>query len=587
MSNNSRVCKLFLAALFAAQAALANHTFTLSTRDFTDTNGNGLIDCGEEVIFQVGIYDTEATVDTVAQGRVIVPTSSIRFSFRDAVQDFQLTANCTLSFADLPGATQIDYQCAPPNAPSQGYAVAILLRGFYTGPAGAITIAGQDELEQPPTSLFISHTEGRVNSCLTADLALKTSDGGISVRPGQTVPYSLSYTNTGNTPVQAALQETVPDHTVFAPGQSSPGWLCASPDPGSTCTLNLGSIPISGSGSKVFAVTVSPITPPSVQQISDTASITPTDGTSDADSTNNSSTDTTPLIAGTPDLALTKTLTTSGGSPGSVAVFTLTVSDPGTGVAEAVTLTENVPPNSTFAAAQSSPDWACSGTAAGSTCTAALGTLPAGGSASRTFAVTIASPFPAGVTTVNNTACTATTTPGDPTANNCASAAATVTAAPNLALKKTLASGTGTPGDTLVFNLAVANSGNQDSPATVLKETVPANTTFVAAQSSSGWSCAGTSAGSSCSLNLPAIPGAGGNLTRLFAVSVANPLPVGVSSITNSACDGTACDSIQIPTDGKPLLSVTKSAVSGSATPGSTLIFGVTVKNLGNQDEIG
>jgi uncharacterized repeat protein (TIGR01451 family) len=509
MPNKSHSCKLFLAALFAAQAAFANHTFTLSTRDFIDSNGNGLIDCGEEVIFQVAIYDNDATVGTVAQGRVTVPTSSIRFSFRDAVQDFQFTANCLLNITNLPGSAQIDYNCSPPNANSHGYAAAVLLRGFYTGPSGAITIAGQDDLQQPPMSLFISHTEGRVNNCLTADLAIKNSDGGISVRPGQTIPYSLSYTNTGNTPVQAALQETVPDHTVFAPGQSSPGWVCSSPDPGSTCTLNLGSIPISGSGSRIFAVTVSPTTPPSVQQISDTATINPTDGTPDVDPSNNTSTDTTPLIAGTPDLALTKTLTTSGGSPGSVAVFTLTVSDQGTGVAEGVTLTETVPANTSFSATQSSPDWACSGTSAGSTCTANLGTLAAGGSASRSFALTIASPFPAGITSINNTACAATTTPGDPTANNCASATAPVTAAPKLALKKTLTSGTGSPGGTLVFNLTVTNSGNQDSPATVLNETVPANTTYTAAQSSSGWSCSGTSAGSSCSLNLPSIPGSG------------------------------------------------------------------------------
>ncbi|MBW8879027.1 MAG: DUF11 domain-containing protein [Acidobacteria bacterium] len=582
MSNNSHACKLFLAALFAAQAAFANHTFTLSTRDFDDANGNGLIDCGEQVIFQVGIYDNEATVGTVAKGRVIVPTSSIRYSFTDAVQDFLLTGNCGIAITNMAGSTQIDYDCSPPNANSRGYAAAILLRGFYTGPAGAITIAGQDTLEQPATTLNVSTTEGRVNSCLIADLSLTNSDGGISARPGQTIPYTLTYTN-GNTAVAAALSETVPANTVFAPAQSSPGWSCTGSGPGSTCTLNLGSLPVNGSGSRIFAVTVSPTTPPSVQQITNTATIATTDGTPDIDSSNNTATDSTPLIAGTPDLAVTKTLTASAGSPGTIAIFTITVTDQGTGVAEGVTLSETVPANSTFAAAQSSPDWTCSGSGAGSTCTANLGTFPAGGSASRTFAVSLAQPFPAGATAVDNTSCAATATAGDPPANNCASASAPVTAAAKLVVKKTLASGTGTPGGSLVFNLAVTNQGNQDSAATVLTETVPANTTYDATLSSSGWSCSGSAAGSTCTLNLPGIPGGGGSLARAFAVTIANPLPAGVTTVANTACDGAACDSIQIPTDGKPRLSITKSVASGTATPGTTLIFGITVKNLGNQ----
>ncbi|HEX3553318.1 MAG TPA: hypothetical protein VIA62_08815 [Thermoanaerobaculia bacterium] len=583
MSNNSQACNLFLAALFAAQAAFANHNFALSTRDFNDANGNGLIDCGEQVVFQVGIVDTEATVGTVAQGRILVPTSSTRFAYIDAVEDAGLTANCRIAITNLPDSAQIDYDCSPPNSNSRGYAAAILLRGFYTGPAGPIAISGQDNLQQPATTLNEFTTESRVNSCLTADLALTKSDGGISARAGQTIPYALTYTNTGNTAVSAALQETVPANTAFAPAQSSPGWSCTGSGPGSTCTLNLGSVPISGSGSRIFAVTVSPTTPPSVQQIANTATIATTDGTPDVDSSNNTATDTTPLIAGTPDLAVTKTLTSSGGSPGSVAVFTVTVTDQGTGVAEGVALSETVPANSTFAATQSSPDWTCSGSGAGATCTADLGTFPAGGSASRTFAVALAQPFPAGATAVNNTACAATTTAGDPPANNCASASAPVTAAAKLAVKKTLASGTGTPGGSLVFNLTVTNQGNQDSAATVLTETVPANTTYDGALSSSAWSCSGTAAGSSCTLNLPSIPGGGGSLTRAFSVTIANPLPAGVTTIANTACDGAACDSIQIPTDGKPRLSIAKSIVSGTATPGTTLVFGITVKNLGNQ----
>ena len=86
-----------------------------------------------------------------------------------------------------PGSAQIDYDCAPPNSNSAGYAAAILVHGFYTGPAGPINLAGQDALEQPATTFNVFTTESRVNSCITADLALGKSDGGISVRAGQTI----------------------------------------------------------------------------------------------------------------------------------------------------------------------------------------------------------------------------------------------------------------------------------------------------------------------------------------------------------------------------------------------------------------
>jgi hypothetical protein len=387
-SNNSHWCKLFIAALFAAQAAFGNHTFTLTTRDFFDANGNGVIDCGEFVVFQAGIFDTSAPVGTVARGRLTVPTSFGHFSFLDAVEDHLLNANCQIGITNLLTFSQIDYDCISSSNPSsQGYAAAILIRGFYTGPAGSLIVSGRDDLEQPATTFTATAAEGNVSTCSASDFLLSKSDGGISARPGQTIPYTLTYVLSGNRGAQAELQESVPANTVFAPAQSSPGWSCTGTAPGSLCTLALGAVPSGGSGSRIFAVTLSATTPSAVQQVANTATIATTDGTPDVDPSNNSATDTTPVIPGVPDLAVTKTLTASGGTPGTVALFTLTVSDQGTGVAEGVTLTETIPSHSSFVAAQSSADWTCTGASAGATCTANLGTLGVAVSTSRTFAL--------------------------------------------------------------------------------------------------------------------------------------------------------------------------------------------------------
>jgi len=69
----------------------------------------------------------------------------------------------------------------------------------------------------------------------------------------------------------------------------------------------------------------------------------------------------------------------------------------------------------------------------------------------------------------------------------------------------------------------------------LLREIVPANTTFDAAASSPDWSCDSAAAGSACTLILATLaPRQTVHLT--FAVVAANPLPAGVSQVTNSAC---------------------------------------------------
>ena len=200
----------------------------------------------------------------------------------------------------------------------------------------------------------------------------------------------------------------------------------------------------------------------------------------------------------------------------------------------------------------------------------------------RTLAVTLARPFPAGVSAIINSACAATTTPGDPAANNCSSATAPVTASPALSIAKSLLSGTATPGDLLVFKLDLRNDGDQDAANFVMEETVPANTTFDAASSSPGWACSGAS----CSLTIPTLAGAGGTTSRTFGVRVVNPLPAGVTTISNTACIRSLnprCDTIDVPTDGRPLLNLVKRLLSGTPTPGSVLTYEIQVQNTGNQ----
>jgi uncharacterized repeat protein (TIGR01451 family) len=282
---------------------------------------------------------------------------------------------------------------------------------------------------------------------------------------------------------------------------------------------------------------------------------------------------------GNPSVNVTKTAAGTG-APGSVLVYTLSVTDTsGLGVGGAQ-LTDTVPDQTAFDAAASSAGWFCPASTPGSLCTLPVGNVPAGGTVTRFFAVTIASPLPAGFTVIANTACAR---QGPSLVLGCASTTTPTTGAPVLKLAKRLQSGTGTPGATLVYQLTVANTGNQDSAPATLGETVPANTAFNAAASAPGWACSGTGPGSTCTLPIGGVP-AGGSTSALFAVAIANPLPAGVTAVTNTACvAGTqACGSVTTPTNGAPALSIHKS-LAGTAAPGATLTYTIAVQNTGNE----
>src|SRR4029077_1592316 len=121
------------------------------------------------------------------------------------------------------------------------------------------------------------------------------------------------------------------------------------------------------------------------------------------------------------DLALTKSDGGISSAPGKVVPYTLTTSNLGQGTVVAAVLTETVPANTSFDPSASSPGWSCSpSTAAGSTCSLAIGNITGGGSIARIFAVDIGTNVPSGVTAITNTASVTSTTPDSNLSNNSA-----------------------------------------------------------------------------------------------------------------------------------------------------------------------
>jgi uncharacterized repeat protein (TIGR01451 family) len=239
-----------------------------------------------------------------------------------------------------------------------------------------------------------------------------------------------------------------------------------------------------------------------------------------------------------PDLVITKSEGGGATTPGATVIYTLAYRNDGTQGATGVSINETVPTHATFVAASSSAGWSCAnGSGAGTSCKLQIGAVATGGSGSRTFAVKVESPAPADLAQLSNTATIGDDGANGPDltpANNTATDTTPVNATPSLTLQMARQDAA-TPGMAIRYSLSYANSGNRQAVGVTLHETVPADTTFNALASTTGWDCPnGGVGGSSCSFSIGSLSGAGGGGTVTFAVTVDIPQATG-TAITNQA----------------------------------------------------
>jgi len=433
------------------------------------------------------------------------------------------------------------------------------------------------------------------------DMVIVKDDGGTTTTPGGTVIYTLGYSNAGTQDATGVvITETVPANSTFDAGNSSGGWNCLpNNNAGSTCTINVGAVNVTDPVATVnFAVTVDDPLASGVTELNNSTSIAD-DGTNGADLTpgDNTDSDNTPITA-SPDLQVSKD---DGGvtvQPGDVISYTINYANVGDQDATSVVINETVPANSTFVPGSSSGSWVClPDNNAGSSCTVSLAILAAGDNGTLTFAVQVDNPLAAGVTAINNAVSInddgsngPDPTPGD----NSDTDDTPVNATPDMTLVKDDGVALANPGDTLVYALAYENVGDQNATGVVITESVPTHTTFDAGNSTVGWNCSGTAAGSTCSFTVGAVAGGGSGVVS-FAVIVDNPLAAGATSVVNVAsiaddgsngADPTPGNNSDSDTDsltGTALdLAVTKDDGGVTVTPGDVVTYVINYENLGN-----
>jgi hypothetical protein len=95
-------------------------------------------------------------------------------------------------------------------------------------------------------------------------------------------------------------------------------------------------------------------------------------------------------------------------------------------------------------------------------------------------------------------------------------------------------------GDTISYTLTYSNSGTQGATGVIITDTVPAGTTFnPGSPSSAGWTCVpNNNAGSVCTYPVGPLAGGGAGGSVIFSIIVNGSLPVGIQTISNTACIG-------------------------------------------------
>jgi len=384
-------------------------------------------------------------------------------------------------------------------------------------------------------------------SAQSADMLISKS-APESVTAGDTIVYSVFVINSGPSSANnVTVTDTLPAGTTFvALNASTTLFNCTTPSVGfgGTVTCIAEAFEDESETSFTISVKTSPGAPSS--QISNTATVT--SGTSDPDTTNNSSTATTGIVAvssASADLSIDSMLGSTGAASGSTFSFQVVISNKGPSTAHHVQLTDNVPANATFVSATVSDpigSFTCATPAVGTsgpiTCTASsLDLRGAGDQPTFTFTFRINDGVSAG-TILTNTATIAADETDPNSSNNSSSRTTTVT---SQTASADMAVATSGGGDT--FLVTVSNSGPNDAAGVTLTDTIPSGSTFASWTQTSGpqFTCSTPADGGtgtiSCTIGI--FPGIEGKtITAAFELALnTSALVTNTATVSSSTTD--------------------------------------------------
>lgn len=427
---------------------------------------------------------------------------------------------------------------------------------------------------------------------------------GAPARPGDTIRYTITVTNSGNRPATAVtVQDTLDTRlSVVSVGQGGTNTAGVLRWNGAT-TPALATLAVGASVTLTADVRINAGTPNGTVinnvGVLDSAETDPPFTTPPASFT----------VTATPTLSLQKTVADLGAAPfrpGDTVRYTLTLTNTGDGESTNTVVTDVLPAELTFVSATGG------GTAAGNTVTWNLGNVAVGAGNARTVTVDarLGSPLDNGTVVSNqgNVRSTEVTTPL--LSDNPATPAAldpttfTVTSAPVLALTKTvtdLNGGDTLPGEEVRYTLTLTNTGDAVARNTSITDTVDARLNTLVAEGG------GTVAGQVVTFASPGVAGLaavapGTPVTVTFRARVVSPLANGtvvpnqgratsgaVSVLSDDPGTPAALDPTNLTVRSIPVLTVNKT-VANLTTMGTVFLpsnqvqYTLTVTNSGTEN---
>ena len=359
------------------------------------------------------------------------------------------------------------------------------------------------------------------------NITLSKTDGVNIAAPGQTLTYTLTFTNTGLVPAHnIVITDTLPTGLTF--GSCTPGSL------GGSCSASGSIITYTAAATlgvnQSSSITITAQIPPT---LTDGATLINTATLTYTDSANNprpavTASDTTTVPA-QPNIVLSKTDGVTTAAPGQTLTYTLTFTNTGVGPAHNVTITDTLPTGVSYQS--------CSlGSLAGS-CSASGGTvtftltnpLAAGGSASVTITVLVTASGPATLT--NTATLNYTDSANNPRPAVTASDTTTVPAQPNIVLSKTDGVTTAAPGQTLTYTLTFTNTGAGAAHNITISDVLPVGVSYQSCDAGAlGGTCSVSGGTVTFTLTNPLAAGGSASVTITVVVTAGGP-----ATLTNTA----------------------------------------------------
>ncbi len=393
------------------------------------------------------------------------------------------------------------------------------------------------------------------------------------VVPGQAVTFTLTVANAGPSTAQSVtVLDSLPEGLTGVVASPTAG-SCAITD-GTALLCTVGSLEPAGTVVVTVSATVAGDVP--AGSVSNTATVT--SATSDPDLDNNSDSINAPTSPA--DLSVTKTVDADEVAPGGPIGWTVTVTNSGPGTARNVALLDTLPAGVTLLSTElNGATGSCSGDPA---VLCVLGDLAVDQTAELLITATV---DPSTQGQLTNAASATSPDDADPQ-NNTAQASATVVAAADLSVVKTVSGDPPVAGGTVEWTIEVGNAGPAVAPDVVLTDPLPAGVADPVLPAD----CSLLTGTITCAVGELAV---GGTATRVISAAV-DPTVRGVltntASVTATPLDVDPANNTSTaaaPIGVQGTLTLTKTADADEVAIDAPVTYTVTVSNTGPSAALG